>query len=337
MVNISKREEELPGATIAKFLKIAEERKDIISLGPGEPDFDAPKPIVEYAKKVFSKATHYSPSEGRQEFREAIVKKLKRENKIKCRPENIIATCGSQEAIFIALAATVDVAEEVIVPNPGFLAYIPCVELLSAFPIPLQLREEEEFDINFSRLHRLIGNKTKAIIINSPSNPLGNVIGRKTLEALADVVVEHDLLVFSDEAYEKFVYDDAKHVSIASLNGMFDYTVTFHSFSKSYAMPGFRIGYAAAPEKLIKAMTKIHPYITLAAPTISQMAATFALSLPKKHVEDMKREYDKRRKFIWKRLNEIGMPSVKPKGAFYTFNNIQEYGLSSAEFSEQDT
>ena len=334
MVNISKREEELPGAVIAKLLKIAEEDKSVISLGPGEPDFPTPSPIINYAKKVLSKATHYSPSEGRAEFIEAACRKLRRENKIKCSTENIIATTGSQEGILLALACTVDVAEEVIFPSPGFLAYLPCIELLSAFPIPLRLKEEEGFDINLGRLQRLIDKKTKVIIINTPANPTGSVLSRKTLEALADVVVEHDLIVISDEAYEKLVYDDAKHFSIASLNGMLDYTITLHSFSKSYAMPGFRIGYACGPEKLIKAMIRIHPYTTLSAPTISQVIATFALSISKKYIDEMRKEYDKRRKFIWKRLNEIGLSTVRPQGAFYTFSNIQDFGISSNAFSE---
>lgn len=334
MSEISKRELELPGSVLTKMLKIAEESKDVISLSVGEPDFSTPKPILNYAKKVLDRATHYSPSEGREEFREAIVKKLSKENKIYCSKENIIATCGSQEAYLLALSTLVDVAEEVIVPSPGYLGYLPTVEILSCFPVQLQLKEEDSFGIDFSKLQRIINKKTRIIVINTPSNPTGRVLTKKELEALADIVVEHDLMVISDEAYEKLVYDDAKHISFASLNGMFDYTITLQSFSKSFAMPGFRIGYAAGPEKVIKAMIKLHPYTTLTASTLSQMVAVYALKISNKHVEKMRKEYDRRRRFIWKRLNEIGLPTVKPKGAFYAFSNIKEYGLTSLEFSE---
>ncbi len=333
MVHISEREFELPDAVISKLLRIAEEDKSVISLGLGEPDFDAPEPIVKFTKEAASKCNHYSPAGGRKELKEAIVKKLKRDNKIETHPGNIVVTCGSQEALMLATACTLDVSEQIIIPSPGFLGYLPTFELFEAFPIYLPLKEEDEWNINPDELKKLIDKKkTKVIVINTPSNPTGNVLNRKILEEIADIAVENDLYVFSDEAYEKIVYDK-KHVSIGSLNGMQDYNVTFQTFSKSYAMCGYRIGYAVAPKILAEAMTKIHIYTTLCAPTISQIVAEKALSIDKKYIDAMVREYDKRRKFIVKRLNEIGLRTIMPSGAFYTFSNIHKVIDNSFKFS----
>jgi len=261
------------------------------------------------------------------------VKKLKKENKIHARPEDITVTCGSQEALLLATACTLDVSEQVIIPNPSFLSYLPTFQLFNAFPVSLELKEEEDWMINPDRLKKLIDKKkTKVILINSPSNPTGNVLPKKILEEVADIAVEHDLYVFSDEAYEKLVYGK-KHFSIAALNGMKNYAVTFQTFSKTYAMCGYRVGYVIAPERLTQAMTKIHIYSTLAAPTISQLVATKALTIPKRYIENMRLEYDKRRTFLVKALNNIGLPTVKPHGAFYTFSNITDYFDDSFKFA----
>lgn len=334
---IAERYEELPVSTIGKLLKIAGESKDIISLGPGEPDFDSPPHIIRAAKKILDgRYTHYSPPGGRQKFKEAIVRKLKKDNKISVGPENIIATTGSTEAILLALIATIDPGEGVLIPDPSFLSYKPTVEVLNGMPLIIPLEEKGGFELTTEKMERaIIPEKTRALIINTPSNPTGTVFSRKSLEEIADFAVEHDLLVLSDEAYEKLVYDDAKHVSIGSLNGMENYVMTLHSFSKTYAMPGFRIGYAAGPEKIVKAMTKLHIFTSLSAPTISQMTATEALNGPQGCVEKMRREYDRRRKMIIKRLNEIpGFCCANPKGAFYAFPNINSFKMKSLAFSE---
>lgn len=334
---IAERYEELPVSTIGKLLKVAAESKDVISLGPGEPDFDSPPHIIKAAKGFLDeKYTHYSPPGGRSGLKEAVIRKLKKENRISAGSENIIATTGSTEAILLALMSTIDPGEGVLIPDPGFLSYKPTVEVLNGMPLLIPLKEEDNFEITIEKMERaIIPEKTRAIIINTPSNPTGTVFGRKTLEEIAGFAREHDLLIISDEAYEKLVYDDAKHISIGSLNGMENYVMTLHSFSKTYAMPGFRIGYAAGPEKIIKAMTKLHIFTSLCAPTISQVTAMAALEGEQKCVEAMRKEYDRRRKMIVKRLNSIpGFSCTNPKGAFYAFPNIKSFGMKSLALSE---
>jgi len=334
---ISERESELPVFTIGKLLKIAAESKQIISLGPGEPDFVSPSNVIQSAKKwLTQKQTHYSPPGGRQDLKEAITKKLRKENKIRASPENITVTTGSTEAILLGLMCTVDPGEAVIITDPGFLAYKPTIEILNGMPISVPLYEEEDFQLNTDRIREIIvPEKTNAVIINTPCNPTGTVLKRKTLEELADFAVENEILVISDEAYEKFVYGDAKHISIGSLNGMQDHVLTLHSFSKTYAMAGFRLGYAAGPKKIIEAMTKLHIFSTISAPTLSQLAGLDALKGSQKCIETMRKEYDRRRKLITRRLNEIeGFSCIEQTGAFYAFPNITAFGMKSMKFAE---
>ncbi|HLC72771.1 MAG TPA: pyridoxal phosphate-dependent aminotransferase [Candidatus Nanoarchaeia archaeon] len=335
MMHIAEREIQLPEAVISKLIKVASEDKSVISLGPGEPDFPAPQPIVDFTKQFADKCNHYSAPGGRKELKEAIVKKLKKENGITAHPDNVVVTCGSQEALLLATACTCDVSEQVIIPNPSFLGYLPLFELFNAFPVPLQLHEKDDWNINPDDLKQLIDpKKTKVIMLNTPANPTGNVLSRKLLEEVADIAIEHNLYIFADEAYEKLIYNKP-HVSMASLNGMDKYTVTFQTFSKSYAMCGYRLGYAVGPKLLIEAMTKTHIYTTLAAPTISQMVGTKVLGMDQKYVEAMRKEYDKRRKVIVKRLNQMGLPTATPNGAFYTFSNIQDVMDDSFKFAFQ--
>jgi len=338
MVHLSERQSQLPEQVIGKLLKLAVESKDIISLGPGEPDFVTPKPLLDYGAKLLQKGvgTHYSPPGGIAELKEEIVKKLKRDNRILARPENVIVTCGSQEALFLALTSTLDVSEQVIIPNPGYMGYLPAVELINGFPVSLELREENKFEIIPDDVRdAIVPKKTKVLILNSPSNPTGCLVGKKTLEEIADIAIENDMFVFSDEAYEKIIYDDSKHVSFASLNGVKKHSVTFQTFSKSYAMCGFRVGYAVGPENLIKLMTESHINTTVSAPTVSQLIGIKALQLSDTYVERMLSEYDRRRKFIVRRLNEVGLRTINPGGAFYTFSSIKPYGKKSSEFAEQ--
>jgi len=332
---ISERFFELPSSEFTQIMKTAGEDKKVISLGPGEPDFTTPKHIIQFAKKKLDQGyTHYSPPQGRIELREAIAKKLKKDNKINVSPDEIIVTCGSQEALFLATLALVDPGEKIIVPNPGFLAYIPMVESITGTQISISLLEEDGFEVNPDKVEELIDNRTQVLLINSPGNPTGRVLKKKTLEELADIVIEHDLKVFSDEAYEKFIYDNKKHISMGSLNGMKKNVLTFQSFSKSYAMPGWRVGYAAGPKEIIQCMTRLHLYCGLCSPTISQLAALEALRRSQKCVMDMKKEYDKRRKLIIKRLKQIpGITCLIPEGAFYAFPNIKSFGVSSVKFT----
>jgi len=335
---ISEREEELPISTIGELIKITEENEGIVSLGPGEPDFDSPSNIIDFARKKLREGfTHYSPPGGRSELREEIVKKLKRENKIDVTPEEVIVTTGSTEAIMLALMCAIDPGEGVLIPDPGFLAYKPMVEVLNGLPLSVPHYEKDGFQFNIEEASKaIIPEKTNVMIINTPSNPTGVVFRRKTLEEIADFVCEHDLLVISDEAYEKFVYEGEKHISFASLNGMGERTLTLHSFSKTYAMPGFRVGYAAGPEKFIGAMKKLHIYTTICAPTISQEAALEALRGPQDSVKKMLKEYERRRNYILNRLKNMRRVScVRPMGAFYVFPNIKEFGMGSLEFSKR--
>jgi aminotransferase len=333
---LAKRVEIVKPSFVEESLRVIEQSPDIISLGAGEPDFPAPPNVIEFVKRNLSgKYTHYSPFQGILELREALAKKLKKENKIEASPDEIIVTCGSKEALLLAFLTLTDPGDEVIIPDPGYLAFRPMIEVIGAKAVSLPLLEEENFQIDIERLKRLITKKTKAIVINTPSNPLGCVLKRKVLEEIADLLVEKKIFALVDEAYEKLVYDNAKHISLASLNGMKDYVITTQSFSKSYAMCGFRVGYAVAKKEIIKEMREFKLCTTISAPTISQLAAIEALRGSKKYVEKMRREYDRRRKMLVKRLNEIpGIHCLKPEGAFYAFPNIKELKMSSFKLAK---
>jgi len=330
---ISERYIYLPSSEFAEIMRLAAEGKDIISLGPGEPDFTTPKHIIDFAKKKLDEGyTHYSPPIGRFELRKAIAKKLKKENKINVKTDEIIVTCGSQEALFLATLALLDPGEKMLVPDPGFLAYIPMVETVTGVPISVPILEEDGFEYNPDTIKKLVDKRTRILLINTPSNPTGRIFKKKTLEELADIAIEHDLIIFSDEAYEKIIYDRNKHISIGSLNGMKGHVITFQSFSKSYAMPGWRVGYAAGPKDIIESMERMHIYAGLCSPTISQLAATEALEGDQKCVKKMRDEYDRRRKLIMKRLKEIPkITLLKPEGAFYAFPNITGLNMKSNE------
>ncbi len=334
MPHISERERQMPEQEIGRLLRIAVEDKSVISLGPGEPDFPAPAPIVALTKKYANQSNHYSPPGGLKELREAIAKKLKRENKIDTSPENIVVTCGSQEALLIAAACTLDPSEQVILPDPSYMGFLPTFSLFNAGIQTVSVREQDGFELDPEAVEKAIDpKKTKVLMINTPANPTGTVLSKKVLEQLADIAIEHDLLIFSDEAYEKIIYDGAKHTSIGSLNGMQEHAVTFQTFSKTYAMCGYRIGYAAAPQELAEGIKETHVNTTICAPTISQKVAIEALRLPGKYTDAMVREYDRRRKLIVKRLNAMGLRTQMPQGAFYTFSNIKHLGIGSRKFA----
>lgn len=328
---IAERCAELPESDFAKIMTMAAEDKSIISLGPGEPDFETPSHIIKYAnKKLREGYTHYSAPTGRSEFKKEIIKKLKKDNKIMACPEEIIVTCGSQEALLLGTLALIDPGDRILVPNPGFLAYIPMIESVSGVAVSVPLKEEEGFEFNPDIVKNLIDKKTKILLVNTPSNPTGRILKKKTLEELADIAIDKKLIIFSDEAYEKFVYDNKKHVSIGSLNGMKKYVVTFHSFSKTYAMAGFRLGYAVGPKDIIQSMVRLHLYSTVCAPTISQIAGAKALKSNQKCVKEMAKRYDRRRKLVIQRLEEIpNISCLKPEGAFYAFPNITKLKMTS--------
>ena len=333
---LSEREEELPRGELGKLLQVAVERKDVISFGPGEPDFPTPKHIIKAAQSALSKGfTHYSPPAGRQDLREEISKKLKRENKISVEPEEIIVTAGSTEGILLSMLSVVDPGEFVLVPDPGFIAYIPVVEMLNGYPVSIPMYEKNGWQFDPDDIKKLLTEpeRTRAIILNTPANPTGVVYSKNILEEIADIAVDNELLIVSDEAYEKFVYS-GKHVSIASLNGMKDYVLTLNTFSKTYGMAGFRLGYAAGPKKIIDAMKDLHIYSSICAPTPSQLAGLSALRGPQNHVKKIISEYKKRRDLIVKRINEIsGLQCLSPQGSFYCFAKY-DLKMSSTDLSE---
>lgn len=335
MVHISERDLQLPELEFPKIFKRVVQDKKVISLGPGEPDFLTPAPLIAYAKQVIGKSTHYSEPAGLLELREALVRKLKTNNDIDVDVDEVVVTSGSQEGLFSAMLTALDPTEQVLVPSPGYVGYIPAIDLVSATPVYVPLKEEENFSLNPDVLKRYIDKKSKVLILNTPSNPTGTVMSKKLMEEVADIVIDKDLLVFSDEAYEDITYDKSQHVSMASLNGMKDHTLTFHTFSKSYAMCGFRLGYCSGPKKFISEMVKNHHYVTLTAPHISQLMGIKALSLDGKYVSSMVKEYDKRRKLLVDGLNDLGMPTHNPSGAFYTFSNIKKFGTTSSAFSRK--
>lgn len=336
MKQLAERVKTIGASKIEESLRILEQHPEIISLGAGEPDFPAPPNVIKSAEKFLEKGyTHYSPLQGRIELREELVKKLKKDNKINVSPENIIVTCGSKESILLSILTLVNPKEEVIVPDPGYIAYRPIVEMLDGIAKSLSLKEQDRFEVHPEILEKTITKKTKLLIINTPSNPTGGVLTKKVLEEIADIAIEKDLMILSDEAYEKLIYDNEKHVSIGSLNGMEDRVVTTQSFSKTYAMCGFRVGYAIANEKIIKEMKEFKICTTLAAPTFAQLAAVEALRNSSSYVKMMVKEYDRRRKMLVEKINEISnLSCVTPKGAFYVFPNIKKLKMSSLKFSE---
>lgn len=342
-LHISKREQELPNEVIGKLQEIASEHPNVISLGPGEPDFKTPKEILNAGAKILLDSKKYdvgkyTPVAGMTELRDAIAQKLRSKNKIiNATAEEVIVTCGSQQGIFAGLISALDKGEQCIIPNPGYLGYLPAIKLVDAKPISLMLNEENNYDIDVKKLKNIIARKkVKLLILNTPNNPTGKVLSKKILEEIADIAREYNLLIFSDEAYEDLIYD-AKHISIESLNGMQNHAVTFHTFSKTYAMCGFRLGYAHGPKKIIEAMIKTSQYMTLAPPHISQLIGLHTLQSKKitKEIEQMRAEYNKRRKYIVQQLNTIGLKTPMPQGAFYAFANIKNTGMKSNTFAEK--
>ena len=323
---------------IRKLFDLAQGVEGLISLGIGEPDFDTPEHIREYAKEALDRGmTHYSPNAGLMMLREAVAKKLKEQNGIEADPKTeIMILTGANQAFLMGLAAFLRDGEEVLIPTPMFVSYAPAVVLAGGTPVEVPTYEENEFRLSVDDLEKYVSDKTRALIINTPNNPTGAVLTRKDLEEIADFAVEHDLIVFSDEVYEHFVYDGVKNHSIASLDGMFERTVTVNGFSKTFAMTGWRLGFVAAPSWIVEKMTRFQMYNSTCPVTFAQYAAAKGLEDERswKAVEEMRKEYDRRRNLVWKRLNDMGLPTVKPKGAFYIFPRIRETGLSSKEFSE---
>ena len=309
---------------------------DVISLGIGEPDFVTPKPILQAGVDgLLDGKTRYTSNAGTVELRRALSSHLERRYGIHYSPDDeLLITVGVSEALYLALMATVDPGDEVIVPEPCFVAYQPGVMLAGGIPVGVPTRVEDHFQVTAEAVEAKITDKTKAILIGYPSNPTGAVMSRERLLAIAGLARKHDLVVISDEIYDQLVYG-VEHVCVAGLPGMRERTITLGGFSKDYAMTGWRIGYAAAPAELLEAMFKVHQYLIMSAPTPAQIAALKALEDGQSHADEMVAEYDRRRKLIVGGLNELGLTTFEPRGAFYAFPSVAATGMDDREFSER--
>lgn len=321
---------------IRKFFDIVSEMKDAISLGVGEPDFDTPWHIREEGIYSLEKGrTFYTSNAGLKELRTEISNYLERRCQVTYDAQKeILVTVGGSEAIDIALRAVLNPKDEVLIPQPSFVSYLPCTILAGGEPVIIQLKEEDEFRLTRQQLLDAITPKTKVLFLPFPNNPTGAIMRREDLEAIADVIIEKDLLVISDEIYSELSYAEP-HVTIASLPGMKERTILINGFSKSYAMTGWRLGYAAAPKEILAQMLKIHQFAIMCAPTTSQYAAVSALRDGDPDVEQMREAYNQRRRYMVHTLREMGLECFEPFGAFYIFPSIKKFGMSSEEFASQ--
>ncbi len=321
---------------IRKFFDIVSEMKDAISLGVGEPDFETPWHIRDEGIKSLEKGkTFYTSNSGLVELRQEICNYLKRRYDISYRArEEVLITVGGSEAIDIALRAMVDSGDEVLIPQPSYVSYEPCAVLAGAKPVIIELKHENQFRLTAEELEAAITDKTKILILPFPNNPTGAIMERADLEAIAKVIEKHDLFVISDEIYSELCYTE-NHVSIVNIPGMWERTVLINGFSKSYAMTGWRLGYACGPEAIIAQMTKIHQFCIMCAPTTSQYAAVDALKNGDEDVAKMRESYDQRRRYLVHAFKEMGLECFEPFGAFYIFPCIKEFGMTSDEFANR--
>lgn len=321
---------------IRKFFDIVSEMKDAISLGVGEPDFETPWHIRDEGIKSLEKGkTFYTSNSGLVELRQEICNYLKRRYDISYRArEEVLITVGGSEAIDIALRAMVDPGDEVLIPQPSYVSYEPCAILAGAKPVIIELKHENQFRLTAEELEAAITDKTKILILPFPNNPTGAIMERADLEAIAKVIEKHDLFVISDEIYSELCYTE-NHVSIVNIPGMQERTILINGFSKSYAMTGWRLGYACGPEAIIAQMTKIHQFCIMCAPTTSQYAAVDALKNGDEDVTKMRESYDQRRRYLVHAFKQMGLECFEPFGAFYIFPCIKEFGMTSDEFANR--
>lgn len=332
---LSDRTVALKPSGIRKFFDVVNEMPDAISLGVGEPDFDTPWHIRDVGIYSLEKGrTFYTSNSGLLELRSEICRYLKRKYDLSYNPKDeVLITVGGSEAIDIALRAMINPGDEVIIPQPSYVSYEPCAILANAKPVIINLKNENEFRLTAAELEEAITDKTKVVIMPFPNNPTGAIMERKDLEAVAEVIIKHDLFVISDEIYAELTYSDSGHVSIASIPGMLERTIVINGFSKSYAMTGWRLGYACGPKAILEQMTKIHQFAIMCAPTTSQYAAIEALRHGDDDVKEMCDAYNQRRRYLLHTFKQMGLPCFEPFGAFYVFPCIKEFGMSSDEFA----
>ena len=332
---LSRKIVEIQPSGIRKFFDVANEMEDAISLGVGEPDFDTPWRIREEGMFSLEKGrTFYTSNAGLKELRKEICNYLERKIHVKYDAvHETLVTVGGSEAIDVGLRCMLDPGDEVLIPQPSYVSYLPCTVMADGVPVIIPLQEKNEFKLTAAELEAAITPKTKILVLPFPNNPTGSIMTEEDLKPIAELCVKHDIFVISDEIYSELRYDGKPHVSIASLPGMKERTLLLHGFSKAFAMTGFRLGYACGPEPLISAMMKIHQYSMLCAPITSQEAAIEALENGTSAMLKMRESYRQRRDYLVKRLNEIGMDCHLPGGAFYVFPDISKFGLTSKEFA----
>lgn len=331
---LSDRIVEIPSSGIRKFFDIVSEMKDAISLGVGEPDFDTPWHIREEGIYSLEKGrTFYTSNAGLKDLKVEISSYLSRRFEVTYDPEHeVIVTVGGSEAIDIALRAMLNPGDEVLIPQPSYVSYVPCTILANGVPVTIDLEEKDQFKLTKEKLLEKITEKTKVLILPFPNNPTGAVMTAEELKDIAQVVIEKDLFVISDEIYAELTYG-GDHTTIASFPGMRDRTVLINGFSKSYAMTGWRLGYAVAPRIILEQMLKIHQFAIMCAPTASQYAAVAALRDGDKDVQVMRESYDQRRRYLVHAFKEMGLECFEPHGAFYLFPSIKRFGMTSDEFA----
>lgn len=323
-----------PPSGIRKFFDIVNEMEGAISLGVGEPDFDTPWHVREEGIYSLEKGrTFYTSNAGLKPLKDEISHYLKRRCDVSYDPDHeILVTVGGSEAIDIALRAMLNPGDEVLIPQPSYVSYLPCTVLADGVPVIIELEEKDRFRLTPEKLLEKITDKTKILILPFPNNPTGAIMEKEDLEKIAKIVIEKDLFVISDEIYSELTYTD-RHVTIAALPGMKERTVLINGFSKAYAMTGWRLGYAAAPEIILKQMLKIHQYAIMCAPTTSQYAAVDAMKNGDQDVAAMRESYNQRRRYLLHAFEEMNISCFEPQGAFYTFPNIKRFGMTSDEFA----
>lgn len=321
---------------IRKFFDLVSEMEDAISLGVGEPDFDTPWHIRDEGIYSLEKGrTFYTSNAGLKELKEEIAKYLQRRVHVEYDPQHeILVTVGGSEAIDIAMRAMLNPGEEVLIPQPSYVSYEPCAVLAGGKPVIIELKAENEFRLTAQELREAITDKTKLLVLPFPNNPTGAIMEKEDLEAIAEVIIEKDIFVLSDEIYSELSYK-GEHVSIAGLPGMWERTILINGFSKSYAMTGWRLGYACGPKEIMEQMLKIHQFAIMCAPTTSQYAAVEALRNGDEDVAKMREAYDQRRRYLMHAFQEMGLQCFEPYGAFYVFPCIKEFGMTSDEFANR--